>query len=284
VCSSDLDGSEDVGPSDGEYFKTSVINAIVHGRFENYNTEEQTEEIQEQVISPEQRFEIRKIGKNSDGVLPKTRHDAPRKLSESIKNRQAVLGSSNGICKEGGVIIIWAFVASFPEYEIQKGDVFVDAKTRAAPVVEEIMRTTQKEVFCQSRETLEDLTQFTMKFKSDLDILPQRVMEKQSESGAEMKQSESGAEMKQSEGGAEMEYAIEKQFENGTELDHDSEVLDSVDILKCREIAIALIQHGEDDAKFTKKWLREKTKLLTMLESKTIVIKRKPLRKVSSIR
>jgi hypothetical protein len=229
---------------------------------ENYNTEEQTAEIQEQVVAfnPNQ-FEIRDVGRGKEGVTPFCRRDAPKNLYESVKNRQAGgMGTTNGIRKEGGVIVIWYFSASFPEYQIQRGDVFVVAKTRSSPVIE-MMKTTRKEVFCRTRE-----------------IQPQEPV--QAREYAEVI----------APGAGELNIEIASGKATG-ELNQDVvvEIISDVDILECREIERALIQLGANDSKYNQKWLRDSKELLHRLtlcatpksvKKERVVKKRRPPQEV----
>jgi hypothetical protein len=227
---------------------------------ENYNTEEQTAEIQEQVVAfnPNQ-FEIRDVGRGKEGVTPFCRRDAPKNLYESVKNRQAGgMGTTNGIRKEGGIIVIWYFSASFPEYQIQRGDVFVVAKTRSSPVIE-MMKTTRKEVFCRTRE----------------EIQPQEPLVQTREYAEVI-----------APGAGELNIEIAS-----GELHQDVvvEIISDVDILECREIERALIQLGANDAKYNAKWLKNAKELLHRLtlyatpksvKKERVVKKRRPPQEV----
>ena len=262
-----VNGSEDVSPKvDRFYFVTSVITAIVNNRMENYNTEEQTAEIQDQVVAfnPNQ-FEIRDVGRGKEGVTPFCRRDAPKNLYESMKTRQAGgMGTTNGIRKEGGIIVIWYFSASFPEYQIQQGDVFVVAKTRSSPVIEEMMKTTRKEVFCRTRE----------------EIQPQEPLFQEP-----LVQTREYAQVDIAPGAGELNLVATGELNRDVVV----EIISDVDILECREIERALIQLGANDSKYTKKWLRDSKELLQRLtlcatpksvKKERVVKKRRPPQEV----
>jgi len=224
-----IDGAEDVEPTreNQEFIKESVAAAILDNRCISYNTEEQMEEIREQmraILDPESpfKFVVRIITK----IDERAHQDAPEKLLKSFTERIAGgLGSSNGICEKGEQIIIWWFASSFNG--IQKGDVFVDAKITTSSGNEEIMKTTQKEIFCRTRE-----------------VLPQVVAP-----GAVI---------------AEPEEVNLPEYTDVVTPEHLSE---EVEILKYRTLEIerktnelaaeiALIQDGANDSKYSKKWLR----------------------------
>ena len=227
----EIDGSEDVKPArvNQQFIKESVASAILDNRCISFNTEEQMEELQDQMRelrNPDSLFNfvVRIIQRNGEEVLPRAYRDAPEKLFKSFTEKQAGgLGSSNGIREKGEEVVIWWFADSFPG--IQKGDVFVDAKTQSSPIIEEIMKTTRKEVFCRSRE---------VQVQEDVQELQEDVQEVQ------------------------VQEVAPGTASSATE----------IDILECREIEIAkleaeleakleLIRRGTNDSKYNKKWLKD---------------------------
>jgi len=260
-----IDGAEDVEPNreNQEFIKESVVAAILDNRCISFNTEKQMEELQDQlreIRNPESQFKfvVRIIKRNGDEVFPRAHRDAPEKLFKSFTEKQVGgLGSSNGISEKGEQVIIWWFADSF--HGIQKGDVFVDAKTRSSPIIEEIMKTTRKEVFCRSREVQEVQEQ---------EVQEQEVQEQEVQAVQAVQEQEVQAVQ------AVQEQEVQEQLQVAAPGAPSTLV---VDILECREMVIAFYtistQNGENDSKYNKKWFKTVKEMIRKAETELAVKK-----------
>jgi len=164
-----IDGSRDVEPvqENKQNLKESVIDIMLnkYNEVEDFNCETQKAEILEQMGSYEyEQFDVRIIRKDMSGNIecPKTYGKVPSKLHELFSTRTpGKLAENNGIKADGGIIKMYWFASSFPEYNIVRGDVFVDARTESCDenaqalnnIKQNIPITTKKEVFCRELET-----------------------------------------------------------------------------------------------------------------------------------
>jgi hypothetical protein len=130
-----IDGSEEVEPANEykQYCKDAVKAAFNRGDIENYNCDEQLSEISEQLENfVDKNVHVKIVDEQ------KTYLQLPKKINEIITTHMpGKLGSTLGIAKEGGEINIWWFKKSFPEYNISRGDIFIDARTVSKPILSE---------------------------------------------------------------------------------------------------------------------------------------------------
>ena len=164
-----IDGSRDVEPAqeNKQNLKESVIDIMTnkYSNVEDYNCEAQTAEILEQIGSYEyEQFDVRIIRKDARGNIecPKTYGKVPSKLHELFSTKTpGKLAENNGIKADGGIVKMYWFASAFPEYNIGRGDVFIDARTESCDettvalnnIKLDIPITTKKEVFCRELET-----------------------------------------------------------------------------------------------------------------------------------
>lgn len=146
--------------------KDSVRAAFNMGDYVNYNSQSQIDELIVRIRTMDySEMEVKTIGKKDGKIVePKNTSykDVPRKIHEIVRTRiPGTLGSACGIRANSKNIVIWRFKSSFPEYNIMKGDVIIDARTESYNEEYEINemrrraipKTTRAEVFCRDLET-----------------------------------------------------------------------------------------------------------------------------------
>jgi hypothetical protein len=143
--------------------KDSVRAAFNKGDYVNYNSQSQIDELIARIGTMDySEMEVKTIGKKDGRIVEPSYKDVPRKIHEIVRARTpGTLGSSCGITANSKNIVIWRFKSSFPEYNIMKGDVIIDARTESYNEEYEINemrrraipKTTRTEVFCRDLET-----------------------------------------------------------------------------------------------------------------------------------
>jgi hypothetical protein len=148
-----IDGSEDIVNvmRDRLALIESVIACVRDGRCINANDEAQTAEIMQKVEEFDyEQFEIRDASKNTYRGVEAKIHEI---LTSGIPLPS--LGSSCGIKVDGTEIKLYWFQRAIPEYNINAGDIFIDARTEACNALYKekrdleihIPKTTGKEIF-----------------------------------------------------------------------------------------------------------------------------------------
>jgi hypothetical protein len=123
---------------------------------ENYNNQQQKTELVRRLAN--MNLSKMKIKYVNDANITYT--DVAEKINTSLETKKPMnLGSSHGIkANDDETIVIWVFERAYPEFDIQVGDLFIDAKTkitspeyiRETEETKKIPRTTKKEIFYDS--------------------------------------------------------------------------------------------------------------------------------------
>ena len=122
---------------------------------QNYNNREQTNELIQRLAL----MDTRKIIVRRVNATKKSYVSVPRIINESIRTRTPEsLGSSCGIeANNAETVIIWVFEEDYEQFNINRGDIFIDARTtlnsfermREMTETRMIPHTTGKETFCR---------------------------------------------------------------------------------------------------------------------------------------
>jgi hypothetical protein len=141
-----------------EIKENSSVRVYDHDMIQNYNNEQQTDELVRRlasIMSPT-KMTVKQVNAKNVSYA-----NVPRIINESIRRRTPEsLGSSCGIkANDQETIVIWVFEKDYEEFDIERGDVFIDARTvendpeikRKTTETRKVPRTTGKETFYRRR-------------------------------------------------------------------------------------------------------------------------------------
>jgi hypothetical protein len=141
-------------------YKAYIKDVFHSGNFISTNTEEQNTEIANRVRDIDIDSAKMKLIYINNKNKSSNHYNATKKIYESLTTQKPMkLGSSNGISANGSdKINIRIYECDFPEFDIKRGDIYIDARTESGDISgvsrehKDIPKTTKKEVFYQKCE------------------------------------------------------------------------------------------------------------------------------------
>lgn len=140
-----------------EIHTNSVVNVYDDDIIQNYNNRQQTVELVRRLaMMSTRKMVVKRVNTKNVSYA-----SVPRIINESIRRRiPESLGSSGGIeANDDETVVIWVFEKDYEEFDIEQGDIFIDARTKTTSVeiiretaeTRMIPRTTKRETFYRGR-------------------------------------------------------------------------------------------------------------------------------------